>query len=752
MSQYHKVFRYIFYVAGVAVFVFPLVIILVIFPAFQKLLIEYTEDEAVRLARHLSSTAIDDNRLKPVLDYRKEIENLTDEFNLEKLKIFSPNGVILYSSDRENIGKINSHEYFHKTVARGGVYSKIVSRHSKSLEGRILEADVVETYVPIMADGEFLGAIEIYYDITDRKDRQAMLIARFSGVIVIISLMLAMVFLKVFHRAGRIIDERNEVEEQLRSHKNRLEELVHERTKRLEYAHTELEKEVVERRQAEEQALKSKEHWERTFDAMGDLVTIQDIDMRIVKVNRATCEVFGVEPEELIGKCCYQVFRGIEKPCRGCPQLLVMRDSKTHSGEIHHKTLDKTFLVSGSPLFDESGKFSGIIHTAKDITEQKQLESQFIQAQKMEAVGRLSGGVAHDFNNLLSGIIGYSEMIKNDVGDDDRLWEPLEIIHESGKKAAALTRQLLAFSRKQVLEMSPVDLNLVVENMGKMLGRLIGEDIKLEIKTVNKHNYIMADAGQVEQVLMNMAVNARDAMPIGGKLVLDVFPAEIVANQVKNNPGLSAGRFAVLQITDTGEGMAPEIREKIFEPFFTTKEQGKGTGLGMSTVYGIIKQHNGNIYVYSEPAKGTSFKIYFPVWEKEHFGQRDKQRLSLPKGVETVLVVDDSEAILKLIADTLEPLGYTVLKSLNGEDALRLSAAYKGRIDLLLTDVVMPSMNGRQLSEAIVRKSPETRVLFMSGYTDDVIAHQGVLEEGCNFINKPLAPSMLTRKLRKILD
>ena len=384
--------------------------------------------------------------------------------------------------------------------------------------------------------------------------------------------------------------------------------------------------------------------------------------------------------------------------------------------------------------------------------EKKKLESWLHHSQKLEAVGRLAGGVAHDFNNILFVILGYTDLVLEQVPADSELAENIGIIKESGEKATILTRQLLAFSRKQVLEMKVVKLNSLIEDMAKILGRMIGEDIELDYKFNNSTRGVLADPSQIEQVLMNFAINARDAMPKGGHLTIETKDVEFGAHNIDYNKEIKPGPYTLISVSDTGSGMSEDIQRKIFEPFFTTKEKGKGTGLGLATVYGIIKQHNGYIYVYSEPDKGTTFKIYLPVMLDGELAQGEiVADTQIPKGTETILVVEDESSLRKYIIDVLRPLGYKIFGAADSEEALKISADYEEDIHLLLTDFIMPGINGRELADTLQKDRPDMKVLIMSGYTDDVIAQHGVLEDGINFIQKPVTVTKMASKIRSVL-
>ena len=381
-------------------------------------------------------------------------------------------------------------------------------------------------------------------------------------------------------------------------------------------------------------------------------------------------------------------------------------------------------------------------------------EEQLRQSQKMEAVGRLAGGVAHDFNNLLTAILGYSQLMQARLDQSSPLHREGEEIQKAGQRAASLTRQLLAFSRKQVLQPKVLDLNTVVTDIDKMLARLIGEDIEMIAFPDPKLGRVKADPGQIEQVIMNLAINARDAMPQGGKLIIQTSNVSLEDSYTsKRSLNLKPGPYVMLAVTDTGYGIDQKILPHIFEPFFTTKEQGKGTGLGLSTVYGIVNQSGGDIWVETDTGRGTTFKIYLPrVDNPAEEQQASEQRESLFSVSETVLLVEDEDVVRNLVREILKMNGYNVLQAANGREALPICEQHVGPIHLMLTDVVMPQMGGRELAERVASLRPEMKVLFMSGYTDDAIVHYGVLDSGVAFIQKPFTPDSLARKVRDMLD
>ena len=516
-----------------------------------------------------------------------------------------------------------------------------------------------------------------------------------------------------------------------------------------------LERAESEREEALLRLARSERLFHDLFESAPDATLIVDGQGAIRAASRQAERLFGYEPEELNGqpvevlipsaaRSGYRELREqfVEAPAPGFmgagPQNLfaARKDGTTFPVEI-----------SLSPLTTEADT---LIAAVRDITARRQLEEQFRQVQKMEAVGRLAGGVAHDFNNILGVILGHSQILLSGMAADDPRRARVEQILSASERAAGLTRQLLAFSRRQVFETRVLDLNDTIATVIKMLGRLIGEDISLTFRPGESLGRVQADPTQIEQVLMNLVVNARDAMPGGGQLVIETANADMDDDYVRVHAGAAVGRYVCIAVSDTGHGMTREVQTHIFEPFFTTKEPGKGTGLGLATVYGVVKQSEGFIYVYSEPAHGTTFKIYLPVVEGEV--ERAAELPPPRRGSETVLLVEDEEGLRELIAELLVENGYNVLAARDATTALETADHYDGVIHLLLTDVVMPQMNGRALAIRVKERRPDVRVLYMSGYTEDAIANRGVLESGVSLISKPFTQESLSRKLRELLD
>jgi two-component system, cell cycle sensor histidine kinase and response regulator CckA len=406
--------------------------------------------------------------------------------------------------------------------------------------------------------------------------------------------------------------------------------------------------------------------------------------------------------------------------------------------------------VSLSALEVEGAAYG--IAFVSDISQRKTLEEQLMHAQKMEAVGRLAGGVAHDFNNMLTVITGYNRMILDELSPVDPLRGYAEEILKAADRAGALTNQLLAFSRRQIMQPRVISVNAVIEQTEKMLRRLIGEDIQLSMSLSVDAGNIKADPNHIAQAIVNLAVNARDAMPTGGRLTIETGNFHIDETYVRTHMGVKPGDFVMIAVSDTGIGMDSATRQRIFEPFFTTKERGKGTGLGLATVYGMVKQSGGDIWVYSEVGTGTTFKLYFPKVQEPpvdaHSGGADKTKAS---DGETILLVEDEKAVRDLTSRILQKLGYKVLPAASGEEAIRLGHANAGKIALLLTDVVMPNMSGRQVADALSQIQPGLKVLFLSGYTENTVVHHGVLDSAVDFLPKPFSREVLGQKIREIL-
>jgi len=487
-----------------------------------------------------------------------------------------------------------------------------------------------------------------------------------------------------------------------------------------------------------------------------------DTEGRTTFVNGRLAGMLGYARQEMIGVPLeHFLVPGDREAWRG--RMDGARRGESLAGqESRYRRKDGTELwaiVSTSPISGPDNRPVGSLGIVSDITASKRaeddharLQAQLNQSQKMEAIGLLAGGVAHDFNNMLTVILGYSDVLLGRLRPEDPNRAYVADIRDSGQRAAALTRQLLAFSRKQILAPEIVDLNEVVAAIEKMLRRLIGEDIVLTTIYAPLLPRVRVDPGQMEQVVINLAVNARDAMPQGGRLVIETSPVDLDEEFCRLRPGSRPGRFALVSITDTGAGMTPEVKRRIFEPFFTTKEYGKGTGLGLATVFGIIKQSEGYIDFVSEVGAGTSFRIYLPAVEAEDSAAASVMEAGAPPGHETVLLVEDEEGVRQVARLALESFGYKVIEAANSRDALTAAEVALDPIDLVLTDIVMPGMSGRQLAETLRKRYPQMKALFMSGYTDDAVVRHGVSAANAPYLHKPFPPLDLARKVREVLD
>ena len=509
---------------------------------------------------------------------------------------------------------------------------------------------------------------------------------------------------------------------------------------------------AIERKRTEERARESEARLRVLIEQLPAVLWTVDKNLRFTSAVGAGLTRLGLKPNQIVGMTLGEYFETSDHSFTPIAAHLraVAGDPVTFPVEWKKGS----YACHVEPLRDSSGGVQGAICMALDVTDRKQLEEQFRQAQKMEAVGRLAGGIAHDFNNLLMVIQGYADLLADRLPVDEPLHRNAVQIQTAAQRAAGLTQQLLAFSRKQILAPKVLNVHAVVADMEKMLQRLIGEDIELETSSRDDLWLVKADRSQIEQVIMNLAVNARDAMPKGGRLMIETANVEFDST-VSHSPAVVApGKYVMLAVTDNGCGMDTKTKAHIFEPFFTTKEKGKGTGLGLATVYGVVKQSGGYVWVYSEPGHGTTFKVYLPRIEEEvgpGAHDRGAKPDSLPKGSEVVLLVEDEAGVRELAREYLEMSGYTVLVASDGRTGIELASMHSGRIDLLMTDMVMPGIGGRELAERVLKIRPDIKILYMSGYTDQAVVHQGILGTDAPLLQKPFTLAALTKKLREIL-
>ncbi|HYT91412.1 MAG TPA: PAS domain-containing protein, partial [Gemmataceae bacterium] len=561
--------------------------------------------------------------------------------------------------------------------------------------------------------------------------------------------------LQLDQRNKEELGRRTRAEEHLQQAQAELELRVRERTAELAKVNEELRRTIAEQRRTEE-ALRLRDRW---LEALPQGVVITDPslpDNPIIYANRGFERLTGYSQNGFLGKN-PRFLQGPGSDPEAVAKLrTALREERPCLVEVLNYRKDGSSFwnaLSIAPVRDASGKTSHFVGVQTDITEFKRLEEQVRQAQKMEAFGQLAGSVAHDFNNLLTIINGYSELLLNMLPVEEPARELVREVLRAGERSAALTRQLLAFGRRQILEPKVLDLNALVRDTEQLLRRVLGEHIELTLSLEPGLGWVKVDRGQIEQVLMNLAVNARDAMPEGGTLRIATGNVVLDESYAETHPQVHAGWYVMLAVSDTGCGMDESIQARIFEPFFTTKGPGRGTGLGLATVHGIVRQSGGRIEVHSAVGRGTTFKIYLPRVEGASPSAKSSAGLSTrPAGTETVLLVEDEEAVRQLATLALRMSGYTILEAGSGEEAIQLCEQYPGPIHLILTDVVMPRMGGRELVDRLRAIRPELKILYLSGYTDDAMIHRGALEAEAAFLQKPFTTPALTRKVREVLD
>jgi PAS domain S-box-containing protein len=511
---------------------------------------------------------------------------------------------------------------------------------------------------------------------------------------------------------------------------------------------------ITRHRENEEAIRKSKEEWEKTFDAMTDIVTVQDKDMRIIRANKAAYQLFQVEDGELNNKYCYEIFTGKSEPCPGCPLLDTLKGIEHHSEIMTHENLGKTFQVSSSAITTDDGELQYLIHVAKDITEQKRIEEELFQAHKMEAMGTLAGGIAHDFNNILTAIIGFSELAKDDIPADSNATKDIDQVLESSSRAADLVQQILTFSRKSDHRLEPIAPHLIIKEALKMLRSSLPVTIDIQENITNECGKIMADPTNIHQIIVNLCTNSLHAMEDEkGILRVSLQQKEISSEEIMGEPGVSPGQFVVLEVSDTGQGMNQATIERIFEPYFTTKEVGKGTGLGLAVIHGIIQDYHGFIRVKSEPGQGTTFYVHIPALPHQPSTTAEiRTDAPLPTGTEGILVVDDESMIVNINKAILEHLGYKVMATTDSLDALEKIRTAPDQFDLIITDQTMPNLTGAELAQKILQIKPTMPIILCTGYSS-VLSEEDALAIGIKkYARKPVDRATLAKVVREVLD
>jgi two-component system cell cycle sensor histidine kinase/response regulator CckA len=515
-------------------------------------------------------------------------------------------------------------------------------------------------------------------------------------------------------------------------------------------------RDVSDRRRAEQALRASEERFRKILETTGEGIVLRDTEGYITFVNERFGQMLGYTVDELLGRHVREIITPDHIPLQRASEERRKRTRMAESLDMRFVRKDGSIMeaiLSVSPTFDEGGDYTGALAMITDVTERKRLEQQLRQSQKMEAVGRLAGGVAHDFNNLLTAIRGHTDLLLSDLPADSALRSDIEEIRGAADRAASLTQQLLAFSRRQMLQPVVLEVDSIIAAMQPLLARLLPRNVVLSTRLDAAETRVRADRSQIEQVLVNLVVNARDAMPNGGELRIVTEPFVMDASFARANPGSSPGAYARISVRDTGVGMDAQTLLHIFEPFFTTKDVGKGSGLGLATVYGIVKQSGGFVRASSAVGAGTEFEIFLPRVSEPVRDSRDAPVHANGTSGETILVAEDEPAVRALTCRILRKRGYHVLEAKDGTEAVEVASSYEGTINLLVTDVIMPNVGGRELSERLARMRPQVKVLFMSGYTDDQLLQRGVLQSGSgNFLEKPFTPDALARKVREVLD
>lgn len=511
---------------------------------------------------------------------------------------------------------------------------------------------------------------------------------------------------------------------------------------------------ITKRKEAEEQLKAKHEEWEKTFNSIPDIITLQDQNMRIVRANQAAYDFFEMASGDLIGAHCYDIFRGISAPCSDCPMVETIKDVKNHSAIIHHENMGKIFQVTSSPILDQNHEVQYLVHIAKDITEQKRIEEELFQAHKMEAIGTLAGGIAHDFNNILTAIVGYSEMAILDLPDDSKAKRKIELVLKSGQRAADLVKQILTFSRKTDHKLEPLSPHLVIKEALKMLRSSMPTTIEFQVDIDKECGTIMADPTNIHQIIVNLCTNALHALEAEkGMIGVSLQRVEMGIDEIRGEPDVSPGPFIVLTVSDTGCGMDQDTLGRIFDPYFTTKELGKGTGLGLAVIHGIIRDYHGFIRVESHPGQGSSFSVYIPALPLETATSADTEKKgSLPTGTERILVVDDEVMVVNLHRQILDQLGYQVSATTDSRDALQKICADPDQFDLIITDQTMPHLTGGELAQEILKKRHDMPIIICTGYSS-VLPQEEALALGIKkYVRKPVDRRSLAHIVRQVLD
>jgi len=749
--------------------IFPLYSVFVIIPSFSRQLSKNTEDDAIRAASHLKNfiimgkTELTKNSLSKELI--SEIEMVKKDFVLEKLKIFSKQGEIIFSTSSKDIGEINKHDYFYNIVSKGNVYTKTVHKDTPSLEGEFLRSDVVETYVPVLVDNLFQGAFEIYYDITHRKKNLDELLVQVRRVLFAIASILMIMVTLILFKASRNIIERDRAELSLQKFYENLENQIKERTADLKNSNAELLNEIHERKKITDSLQESEERFRSISDSAQDAIMMMNHRGEITYWNKSAETIFQYKSCDVLHKDLH----GLLVPQKYHDRFKKGFDTflTTGKGNAIGRILDLQAIRKDGQEFPvelslSSVKIKGqwnaigiirdISSRKKEETDKKQLESQLAQAQKMEAIGVLAGGIAHDFNNILFPIMGRTEILLMDTPADCPCQGSLKEIYAASLRAKDLVKQILTFSRQENSELKPIKIQPIVTEALKLIRSTISATIDIKQDIHPDCGFVKADSTQIHQILMNLATNAYHAMEEkSGHISVGLKEIELTAQDMIG-PDKEPGTYACLTVSDTGTGMDNALIEKIFDPFFTTKEHGKGTGMGLSVVHGIVKGMGGAIQVFSKPDKGTEVNVYLPIVKNPSKEKPFQTAEVIQGGTERILLVDDEKSIITMEKQMLERLGYQVTCRSISLEALETFREKPDQFDLIITDMAMPNMPGDRLSVELVKIRPDIPILLCTGFSN-TLSEEKALSLGIHgFLLKPIVMKDLASKIREVLD